>query len=124
MKTSSFKKYKGNLGVSIALYSPNNWDGPKYLALAPSKQLFYSIKTGKINEEEYENGYHKDVLSKLDPEKIYEDLKENVILCWEDYGEFCHRHIIARWLEKELGIEILEWDPRDENLNANQKPLF
>ena len=28
--------------------------------------------------------------------------------CYEDNMEFCHRHIVAAWLELSLGIEINE----------------
>ena len=40
--------------------------------------------------------------------KVYKDLEGAVILCHESYSRclngdtFCHRHMIARWLEEEL----------------------
>jgi len=49
------------------------------------------------------------VLSKLDPQRLYEDLDGSILLCWENSDQFCHRHIVAMWLEKNLGIEVPEW---------------
>jgi hypothetical protein len=31
------------------------------------------------------------------------------MLCWEAPGEFCHRRLVAEWLEGELGIQVPEW---------------
>jgi len=50
-------------------------------------------------------------LKSLDPDKVYEDLfkihNENpVLLCWEPAGEFCHRRIVGKWLEDELGVAV------------------
>jgi len=40
---------------------------------------------------------------------VYEELGENaVLLCWEKDG-FCHRHLVADWLQEKLGIEIKEY---------------
>ena len=45
----------------------------------------------------------------LDPETVYKELGEDsIIICYERYDKFCHRFIVAEWLEKELGIEISE----------------
>ena len=31
-----------------------------------------------------------------------------ILLCYEDNLEFCHRHIVAYWLEKTLNISVPE----------------
>jgi len=57
----------------------------------------------------YTEQYQKLILDKLDPAMVYKDLGENAILCcWEGPKKFCHRHLIARWLEKNMGITITE----------------
>ena len=116
MKTSYFGranskafKDRGLRFVSVAR-SARYFYGESYPALFPTWEM---IKM--TDEEEYEKAYREKVLSKLDPVKVYEDLEDAVILCHEsidkiESGEtFCHRHMIARWLEEELwlrGIDV------------------
>lgn len=121
MKTSCFKYYKGDNGISIALYAPKSWKGDHFPALAPSRQLLTDIKSGAIDHYEYEERYRKEVLSKLDPLQIYNDLRGKVLLCWENpvfdkngnifnkNEGFCHRHIISKWIWEKLNIKIEEW---------------
>jgi len=55
------------------------------------------------------DAYYEEVLSKLDPKTVYDELGEDaVIMCWESSEKFCHRHIVADWLEQQLGIKIKE----------------
>lgn len=129
MKTSNFKHYAGDKGVAICIYPPINWTGLQYPALEPDRQAFYAIKAGTITKEQYEKLYRENVLSKLDPKKIYEMFKNNVLLCWEEPGEFCHRRIVAAWIEENLGIDVPEWNSVDEKIEKLQKikkinPLF
>lgn len=67
------------------------------------------------DQEEYEKVYREQVLSKLDALEVWEELNsygDNVVLlCHEKYSDiedgktFCHRHMIARWLEEELWLK-------------------
>lgn len=115
MKTSYFGranskafKDRGLRFVSVAR-SARYFYGESYPALFPTWDM---IKM--TDEEEYEKAYRENVLSKLDPVKVYEDLEDAVILCHESIdkiksGEtFCHRHIIARWLEEELWLRNID----------------
>jgi len=124
MKTSNFKIYKGDMGVSICIYPPLDWTGAQYLPLAPNRQTFYAKKANEIDEKEYEKIYREETLSKLDPQKIYDRFFNNVLLCWEPPGEFCHRLIVSKWIFENLGIKVPEWQPGDEDPVNFQKPLF
>ena len=74
------------------------------MKLAPSWNL---IK--EKDEEIYTRRYYDEVLSKLDPRQVYEELGPNaILLCWEAPGEFCHRRLVAQWLSENLGIDIPE----------------
>ena len=94
--------------VSIAGRAPDWYHGREYKKLAPKLSFF--IKYKKDGDEEfYTEQFYKEILDKLDPQEIFEDLGENaVILCWEKPGKFCHRYIVAEWLSKNLDIEIKE----------------
>jgi len=114
MNTSNYLK-NGNHpnAVSIAGRAPDWYKGKQYKKLAPKYFFFKKFKDEwdeKYGDEEYYiEQYNKEVLSKLDPMKVYEELGgDAVLLCWEKPGEFCHRHIVAKWLSKELHIEVKE----------------
>jgi uncharacterized protein (DUF488 family) len=48
-------------------------------------------------------------LDKLDPGEVaYELGSEAVLLCWEAPGRFCHRRLVATWLEEALGVDVPE----------------
>ena len=110
MNTSYYSKNAKNPNaVSIAGKCPDWYTGREYKKLAPKYWFFKKYKDGEITKEEYVINYYKEVLSKLDPQKVFEELGENsVILCWEKTGEFCHRHIVSYWLEQNLKIKIKE----------------
>lgn len=126
MKTSNFKDYTGKNGVSICLYPPHDWVGAQFPMLAPERQTFYEKKSGHIDDKEYEKRYREEVLSKLDAQKIYDMFYDKVLLCWCDIGKFCHRRIVAEWIQESLGIQVDEWTPVDEKIEnlSKIKPLF
>ena len=78
-----------------------------YNSLKPPKELVINYKSGKITKREYTRIY-KEQLNKLDPFKIYSELKNSLILCWEKPEDFCHRHLIADWITANTGIKIKE----------------
>lgn len=105
MKTSNFVKAGANpLAVAIARGVPRGYKGRRYMPLAPSWALI------KITDEKlYTKRYKTEVLDKLDPQSVYTDLgPDTILLCWEPPGQFCHRRLVATWLEDALGIKIDE----------------
>ncbi len=111
MRTSNFRNIdKNNIDdyVSIAGKSPDWYIGREYKKLAPKYWFFKKYKKDG-DEEFYIEQYYKEVLNGLNPQEIYQELgKDSVLLCYENYNQFCHRFIVAEWLEKELGIKIKE----------------
>jgi len=107
MKTSNFFVYKGGSGISIARSTPRGWTGATYWKLAPPWKLIADYKQDG-DKAKYTEGYYKLVLDKLDPNEVYAELKDKVLLCWESPGDFCHRRLVAEWLEKNLSIEVPE----------------
>jgi hypothetical protein len=111
LKTSYFgnKAVASNpQAVSVARYPPRWWGpGRRYYVLAPSAELLRRSKAG-LPWPEYIQEYETNVLSKLDPQKVYDDLSESILCCWERNEENCHRRIIAEWIETSLGIQVPE----------------
>jgi uncharacterized protein (DUF488 family) len=108
MQTSSFSKLIGrqqDLGerlVTIALRSPGAYHGRSYPTLAPRWEML------KMDEATYRVEYQK-ILDNLDPRQVYKDLGEDaILLCWEAPGKFCHRRLVAAWLEEHLGVTVAE----------------
>lgn len=109
MNTSYFSKSsKHPNAVSIAVKTPAWYTGRIYQKLAPK---FWFLKKYKEdgNKEFYTKQYYTEVLNKLDPDTVFKELGEHsVLLCWEASDKFCHRHIVAKWLSKNLNINISE----------------
>ncbi len=108
MKTSYFSKYNGKNGISIALSSPSWFKGNSFKKLAPTWSILNEYKKTK-NKERYIKRFKKEILSKLDPNEVFNSLgNKAVLLCWEKSGKFCHRRIVAEWLEDNLNIKVPE----------------
>ncbi len=88
-------------GISIARSKPR-WTKVKeeYPDLFPSWDLINKHKEGRISDETYEQRYFQEVLQKLDPIKVMKELNGKSLYCWCRAGKFCHRHLVAKWLEK------------------------
>ena len=76
--------------------------------LAPSMSLLRGYHSGRITITRYKQIYYNDVLSKLDPREIYRKYDNSLLLCYEKSGRFCHRRLIAEWLEVGNSCTVLE----------------
>ena len=99
--------------------------------LAPKRDFFKTYKNniGKIPEEEniryYIDNYYNQVLSKVNIEELLKDEKDPILLCYEKGQDFCHRHVLAEYIEMKYGIEVRDIKI-DENLNIeeNKRPEY
>ena len=116
----------GDRGKSV------NYLGACFPTLAPKLSFLkeWHNNIGKIPEDEnnryYIEQFYKQVLKPLDSNEIVKILIDNtILLCYEDNMEFCHRHIVAYWLEKNLGIEVPEVKV-DEfgNITILERPIW
>ena len=110
MKTSYFAMSTNNkYAVAICRYPPAYYTGRIYSTLAPGEKLLREFKLGWVSQESFIARYQEETLSKLSAKQVFNDLGESaVLLCHEKTGEFCHRHIVAKWLESELSINVPE----------------
>lgn len=123
MKTSYFANFKkldkeDYVGVSIALYTPDNIM-VRILDFAPSKNLLMRYKQGLVNEEQYTKEYTEQLDELFDDGSMVNHIsflkrlekseqKEVVLLCYEGKGKFCHRHILADFLKEKFNMIISE----------------
>lgn len=99
--------------VSICGKPPFPWSGLKYPKLAPKKEFWKKWHDEHLGEGYYREHYFGEVLSCLDPSAVRRELQELVgtgkdvaLLCLERPGDFCHRHLAAEW----LGKDVEEWN--------------
>jgi len=96
--------------LSIAMCQPKKFQDIKIITcLLPTWSLVSRYRTGKITKEEYEQIYEDKILKHLTPyilisqilDAVGKRIKEATLLCWEKEGEFCHRTLVYKWLEKQ-----------------------
>lgn len=105
--------------IGITRYKPAYWDGINIEDLAPSTNLLKKYKNKEIDEFIFEILYIEELKERGydNPEKlkrVFQNLTSlyNVVLCcYEKPGEFCHRHVLAKW----LGEDIIELSTGTEN---------
>lgn len=93
----------------------------QYTNLSPSKEILYNYKySSEYTIEDYTRDFYK-ILNNLDQDKEYINIHELVLsrfkleeisgialICYEQPKEFCHRHIVADWLNIK-GYEVYEY---------------
>ncbi len=60
----------------------------------------------------------------MDPSEIYQTLDDSILLCYEDAPMFCHRYIVAFWLELSLGISVPEIKIEEDKIIEIEKPTW
>lgn len=135
-----YTSYFGKLGIlyqngifpiCIARGVPRFYGGAVEHSVAPYGWML----SGNVSRDEYIDAYKTKILAKIDPHKFLlkcQELsggKDVAFLCYEKPSDFCHRHLLAEWLENETGVEVKEfgvtgepWNPK--NPKVEQGSLF
>lgn len=125
--TSCYQNAKSGNLVSITGDGGNAWGfyGNAYKKMAPRLYLwqYYDTNPDNLTEEELIDWYIKEFyelrLKELNPNELLNNLKnkfgeEIILLCHElpslklNKEHFCHRRLLADWIELETGIIIPE----------------
>lgn len=129
--TGSYEKCKaGNLiSISFDKGKSAGFEGKTLLELAPYRELFdiWRDNKGKIPEEEntryYIEQYYNKILSKVNIEQLLKDEKDPILLCYEESNDFCHRHVVAEYINIKYGIEVPEIEINEDlEIKVNQRP--
>lgn len=87
--------------IAICGKTPERWSGLCYKRLAPKWEFFKVWKENHDNDY-YISNYNDQVLSKLNPQSVVRELfsmgPNPVLICYERPEDFCHRHLVADWL--------------------------
>lgn len=122
MLTNIYTTYFANLKklpadiipISIALKPPAGYKGLVYSKLFPSEDMLRAYKRNG-DEMQYVRDYNAQVLSTLNPYTVLKELgamtdgTKIALVCFEKPDDFCHRHLIARWL-KNIDINVKEFE--------------
>ena len=104
--------------VSISRTAPSNSYDLQLIKLAPTAELLQKYKSNSITNEEYTSVYHNQLLRLENSGYIakfvkalstLQELKGDVVLlCYEKKGDFCHRHLLAEYLNNNHITNIRE----------------
>lgn len=139
-----FKQFPLNaFPISIALYPPEWYLGRRcYDKLAPTPEILREWKAHH-DKDLYIESYNEEVLSKLSPVTVVNDMmkiargyepdefleedaslnedRDVILLCYEAPDQFCHRHLVAQWLQS-AGYLCDEWSKVVPFYEKKRKP--
>lgn len=148
--TGNYDNVKSGNTVSITGDGGNAWGyfGPSYKKLAPRLKTYTNYANGykkleelkrdsrieeylklrKQIEDEYIREYYETRLKELDIRELILYFKEKygekiILLCHEDVEEFCHRRLLADYIELKTGIYIPEVSIDSENKVKKLLPI-
>ena len=126
--TSYFAKLKelenhNIIPISICGKAPDWYKGLQYKKLAPKYGFFMEWRKNHDNDYYIEH-FKTEVLDKLDAADVILDFSRLIysfnigesdicLICYEKPSDFCHRHLVAEWLNQN-GFKCEEW--RDKNV--------
>lgn len=99
--------------ISICGKAPTGYKGLQCKVLAPKYDFFMAWKQNHDNDF-YIRCYKEQVLSHLSPKDVADTLyqmsggSDVALVCYEKPSDFCHRHLVAEWMN-EAGILAQEW---------------
>lgn len=111
----------GFVPISVSRGVPKFYQGAQFIELAPSWALIKAPIADYVPE-------YKHVLSKLDPTDVLKSLlrisggAKIALLCYEKPGEFCHRRLIAEWLEPAIQMSVAEVEVQPSASKQPKKP--
>jgi len=66
---------------------------------------------------------YDNILAHLNADDVIRDIErisngsDVALCCYEKPMDFCHRHILAKWLTKQTGIEVKEFEDKKIQLD-------
>ncbi|MBQ9253262.1 MAG: DUF488 family protein [Bacteroidales bacterium] len=112
----------GLVTIGIARWKPRFYEGLCMFSVAPTPYML----SDNCEHEEYIALYN-DILQKRGAKSIVEEIeklsygKDVALLCYESPEKFCHRHLLADFLNKELnlGVEEFGLSEKKEDIQAS-----
>lgn len=105
------------LFLVVAQFPPKSFIFTKQIQhvplFAPSKGLLKNMKEGLLSENEYTVIYNKQIVREMIPkiEQLVSYMRKGhdvCLLCYEKPEDFCHRHLLAKFINEKYLIETKE----------------
>lgn len=96
--------------ICVAIGRPRFLSVPQMLNVCPTRYMV----SGPCSREEYLRLYDQ-ILAKQDAHQVVKQIEmlsggnDVALCCYEKPGDFCHRHILAKWITDNTGIEVKEF---------------
>lgn len=127
--TSNFQRNRTNPNAVAICRTITQWvrdlgfDGKWRPDLAPSQKLLNRLTNEDMPEEAYAAEYLRELQRNgLTPQSILDSIPDgSVLLCYERPGDFCHRRVLADWIESQTGVKIPEWKNEKELIEEQQQ---
>jgi hypothetical protein len=111
--TSSFSRFRPEWGVPVAItVGKPGWFEPAYETwgtVAPFGLL--DLESEAEFTRRYRHSLHRKtprILRELEDLIAAYEPAALILLCFERPGEFCHRRLLAEWIEQKTGEEVAE----------------
>ena len=120
-KTKEYEK-ENLVSVGISGWSPNGYTGKTYKKLAPKYSWWKEWHDKKLGTDWYTAKYKETVLQPLNPYTVIQELtalgdrRDVILLCFEKPDEFCHRHLVAQWLNQFTNQKIMEYQLKKQQI--------
>lgn len=106
--------------ISICGKAPVGWTGLEYKKLAP-KWSFFKVWKETHDNDFYVKHFTEEVINPLNAFTVVEELfklaqsEKIALVCYEKPSDFCHRHLVAEWIELVTQIKVEEFVKGDTN---------
>lgn len=121
--------------LGICNKTPQFFQNPNLESVAPSDSILYEYKNSQktdADRERYEERYVREILCafRFRPELLIERIAfiseknggaDVALCCYERPEDFCHRHILAKWLNERLSLGITEYPVYPEKALLKKK---
>lgn len=101
---------KGFTPISISRWSPRWLHIPEWKTVAPPERLLLNSKQHIITQDDYARVYRNNLENNRDVIlSEFEEFKDRdcILLCYEGPGAFCHRHLLAKWLNQQYQDDLV-----------------
>lgn len=100
----------GIFAVCVAIGKPKYLNLPQIINVAPTRYML----SDACSYEEYLRLYDQ-ILARQNAQQVVKQIevlsggRDVALCCYEKPGDFCHRHILAKWITDNTGIEVKEF---------------
>lgn len=100
----------GIFAICVAIGKPRYLNLPQMINVAPTRYML----SDACSYEEYLKLYDQ-ILARQNAYQVVKQIeslsggRDVALCCYEKPGDFCHRHILAKWITDNTGIEVKEF---------------